>query len=113
MANWIVNYCKIRLQITGDGAFAKGNKPFENRMSEHLGKTVLVRWDHLHLINRAHIEARGVLSGDVQDFDDEDDASEEEEEDMDEEEEENMDEGDTPENCMKELIDYIQNQAKK
>ena len=28
--------------ITGDGAFAKGNKPFENRMSEHLlvGKTV-------------------------------------------------------------------------
>ena len=51
-------------------------------MSEHLGKTVLVRWDPLHLINRAHIEARGVLSGDVQDLDDEDDdASEEEEED--------------------------------
>ena len=30
-----------------------------------------------------------------------------------EEEEEYMDEGDTHENCMKELIDYIQNQAKK
>ena len=100
--------------ITGDGAFAKGNKPFKNRMSEHLGKTVIVRWDPLHLINRAHIEARGVLSGDVQDLDDEDDdASEEEEEDVDEEEEEDMDEGDTHENCMKELIDYIQNQAKK
>ena len=45
--------------VTGDGAFAKGNAPFKNRMSELLEKTVVVRWDPLHLINRAHIEARG------------------------------------------------------
>ena len=45
--------------ITGDGAFTKGNAPFKNRMFEILGKEVTVRWDLLHLINRAHHEARG------------------------------------------------------
>ena len=46
-------------------------------MSDHLGKTVTVRWDPLKLINRAHIEARGIPSKDVQDLDGDD--SEEEE----------------------------------
>ena len=43
----------------GDGAFAKGNKPFKNTIAALLGKEVTIRWDLLHLINCAHKEARG------------------------------------------------------
>ena len=45
--------------ITGDGAFAKGNKPFKNKIMSLLEKEVPVRWDLLHLFNVAHKDARG------------------------------------------------------
>ena len=65
--------------ITGDGAFAKGNALFRNEMFKLLGKTVVKRREPLHLINRAHIEARGKLGG-VGELDDDDDFYENEEE---------------------------------
>ena len=45
--------------LTGDGAFAKLNKPFKKEITELLGKDVPIRWDILHLVNRAHKDARG------------------------------------------------------
>ena len=45
--------------VTGDGAFAKGNKPFKQTFIKLLDKDVPIRWDLLHLINRAHKDARG------------------------------------------------------
>ena len=45
--------------ITGDRAFAKGNKPFKTMIVTLLGKEITIRWDILHLINRAHKDARG------------------------------------------------------
>ena len=49
--------------ITGDGAFAKGNKPFKTTISKLMGKEIVIRWDLLHLINRAHVEVRDVFDG--------------------------------------------------
>ena len=46
--------------LVGDGAFIKGNKPFKNRMELLLGKKLKFRWDILHLVNRAHVPARGI-----------------------------------------------------
>ena len=46
---------------TGDGAFAKGNSPFKNKMDELFGKH-LFRWDILHMINRAPVEAKGKIN---------------------------------------------------
>ena len=66
--------------ITGDGAFAKGNAPFKSRISELLGKAVVVRWDPLHLINRAHIEARGKIHCADDNEESGDDVSEDEDE---------------------------------
>ena len=45
--------------IVGDGAFIKGNKPFKARLQACVGKELTFRWDLLHLVNRAHIPARG------------------------------------------------------
>ena len=45
--------------ITGDGAFAKWNEPFKIRASELFDKVLTFRWDLLHLMSRAHEEARG------------------------------------------------------
>ena len=45
--------------LVGDGAFIKGNKPFKNRMEILLAKKLKFRWDILHLVNRAHVPARG------------------------------------------------------
>ena len=42
--------------VTGDGAFAKGNAPFKNKMEELFEKSLVFRWDLLHLINRAHVD---------------------------------------------------------
>lgn len=53
---------KIRdgvIGITGDGAFAKSNKPFENTVKQLFEKDIQIRWDLLHLINCAHKEVRG------------------------------------------------------
>ena len=64
----------------------------------------MIRWDPLHLINRAHIEARGKLCQDGDDVD----------ENEDEEGDEVMQEEVVLQNILiKELIDYIQNTAKK
>lgn len=46
--------------LVGDGAFIKGNKPFKNRMEVLLSKPLKFRWDILHLVNRAHVPARGI-----------------------------------------------------
>lgn len=45
--------------ITGDGAFAKSNKPFKSTINDLFGKEIQIRWDLLHLINCAHKEVRG------------------------------------------------------
>ena len=45
--------------VTGDGAFAKGNKPFKQTFIKLLDKDVPIRWDLLHLINQAHKDSRG------------------------------------------------------
>jgi len=45
--------------LVGDGAFIKGNKPFKERMMELMEKKLTFRWDILHLVNRAHVPARG------------------------------------------------------
>ena len=45
--------------ITGDGAFIKNNAPFKDKVQALFGKTLVFRWDLLHLINRAHIGAKG------------------------------------------------------
>ena len=76
------------------------------KMFEHLEKEVVIRWDPLHLINRAHIEARGKLCQDGDDVD--------ESENEDEEGDEVMQEEVVLQNVLiKELIDYNQNTAKK
>lgn len=54
--------------ITGDGAFAKGNKPFKTTIVTLLGKEITIRWDILHLINRAHKDARGEAKYDREDL---------------------------------------------
>ena len=43
--------------MAGDGAFCKENAPFKNRMKELFGGDFKFKWDLLHLLNRAHIEA--------------------------------------------------------
>ena len=50
--------------LTGDGAFAHLNAPFKQKLFELFGREIVIRWDLLHLINRAHIEARGKLDKD-------------------------------------------------
>ena len=37
----------------------KGNAPFKDEMNSLFDKLLTFRWDMLHLINRAHIEAKG------------------------------------------------------
>ena len=89
--------------LTGDGAFAKLNKPFKNKISELLGKNVPIRWDILHLINRAHKDARGKT-----DFDDDTDTT------LDDDEPDpalEISHLDTTE--VSKLINYIQSEAKK
>ena len=54
--------------ITGDGAFTKNNAPFKNKIQLLFEKSLVFRWDLLHLINRAHIDAKG--SVDCNDDDD-------------------------------------------
>ena len=44
------------------------NVPFKDKMCEFLEKTIVIWWDPLHLINRAHI--RGKLCIDIVDLDD-------------------------------------------
>ena len=51
-------------------AYAKINVPFKDKMCELLEKTIVIWWDPLHLINRAHIRARGKLCIDIVDLDD-------------------------------------------
>ena len=43
--------------MAGDGAFCKENKPFKDKMRALFGKSFKFRWDLLHLVNRAHLEA--------------------------------------------------------
>ena len=50
--------------------FCKDNVPFKDKMCELLEKTIVIWWDPLHLINRAHIRARGKLCIDIVDLDD-------------------------------------------
>lgn len=56
--------------ITRDGAFAKGNQPFKTTIVTLLGKEITIRWDILHLINRAHKDARGEAMYDHEDTED-------------------------------------------
>ena len=44
--------------LTGDGVFAKGNAPFKSKIQELIDKTLVFRWDLLHMINRCHIDAK-------------------------------------------------------
>ena len=48
---------KIIVWITGDGAFAKGNNPFKSTITKLIRKQITIRWDLLHMINRAQEEA--------------------------------------------------------
>ena len=43
--------------MAGDGAFCKDNDPFKSAMRELFGLNFKFRWDLLHLMNRAHIQA--------------------------------------------------------
>ena len=43
--------------MAGDGAFCKENEPFKSKMELLFGEDFKFRWDILHLVNRAHIEA--------------------------------------------------------
>ena len=53
--------------VVADGAFAKENLPFKNRFCELLQNPNLVfKWDILHLVNRAHMQARGLTSYEVE-----------------------------------------------
>ena len=71
--------------VVGDGAFIKGNKQFKNKMKELLHENLQLRWDILHLANRAHAAARGKAHFDCEDGEDEEYEDEEEyEEDEDE-----------------------------
>ena len=72
-------------------------------MCELLEKTIVIRWDPLHHINRAHVEARGKLCHDIEDLDD-DNVSDNEDQTV--EIEDNK-------SALKELIDFIQNKSKK
>ena len=45
--------------LVGDGAFIKGNRPFKDQLDKLLNKNLTYRWDLLHLVNRAHVPARG------------------------------------------------------
>ena len=89
--------------VTADGAFAKGNSPFKVKISELFEKELVIRWDLLHLINRAHIEARGKVDEDDEDIDElENDV----ELNVENSEERNA-------SLITELIHYIQSGAKK
>ena len=53
--------------VVADGAFAKENYPFKNKFCELLQNPNLVfKWDILHLVNRAHMQARGLTSYEVE-----------------------------------------------
>ena len=43
--------------MAGDGAFCKENDPFKSTMKVIFGSDFIFRWDLLHLVNRAHIDA--------------------------------------------------------
>ena len=89
--------------LTGDGAFAKANKPFKQTIRELLGKDVPIRWDVLHLANRAHKDARGKAKYD-----------EDKEHDNDLEEDTHEDDPDPAAATeVSRLIDFIQAHAKK
>ena len=75
----------------------RNNAPFKNKMCELLENTIIIGWDPLHLINRAHIEARGKLINDIEEIDDEKESMEQE----------------PYESVLKELIGYIQKESKK
>ena len=95
--------------VTGDGAFAKGNKPFKQTFIKLLDKDVPIRWDLLHLINRAHKDARGKA---IYDQEIQIDLSELAD---DEELADNVN-ADHTQSCkasVSELIDFIQSEAKK
>ena len=89
--------------LTGDGAFAKGNAPFKDEMNLLFEKLLIFRWDMLHLINRAHIDAKG---GEVEVLEIENGDSEDEDNDIGSTSEEYAD-------LVSDLIKYIQNEAKK
>lgn len=89
--------------VTGDGVFAKGNAPFKNKMQELFNKTLVFRWDLLHLMNRAHLDAKGKIK-DVEDVNDEMSVFEFEDDQEDYNENETL---------ITELINYIQKGAKK
>ena len=43
--------------MAGDGAFCKENEPFKDEMRKLFHKDFKFRWDLLHLVNRAHVQA--------------------------------------------------------
>ena len=92
--------------LTGDGVFAKGNAPFKSKIQELIDKTLVFRWDLLHMINRCHIDAK---KGDVIDsLEDADEVG------LDDDHIDN-DSGTKDEvvgSLISELINYIQKEAK-
>ena len=48
--------------FAGDGAFICGNQPFKERLQFLLDKDLNFRWDLLHLVNRAYISARSLVT---------------------------------------------------
>ena len=58
--NLNLNYVDLVAKLSGiaaDGVFCKDNAPFKNQMSLLFGNDFKFRWDILHLVNRAHIDA--------------------------------------------------------
>ena len=92
--------------VTGDGAFATGNAPFKKKMEELSYKKLVFRWDPLHLINRAHIEAKGEVKGVEAEVDYEVNEKEDDDDDSDQAD-------GKKETIITELINFIQKEAKK
>ena len=49
--------------MAGDGVFCKDNAPFKDQMRVIFGEDFKFRWDILHLVNRAHIDAHDRSKG--------------------------------------------------
>ena len=96
--------------VTGDGAFCNGNTLFKNKMVELFQKDMKFCWDLLHLINRAHIEARGKIDKD--DLDENLEVEVEPEGDIGDGLSEDSDE-ETSAVLIRELINFIQKKAKQ
>lgn len=97
---------KLVSGVVADGALVKGNEPFKLKCRELINEQLTFKWDLLHLINRAHIAARGKTSHEVEfqatvGFDDEPSASAE------------IPRTNIGNIGIKELLSYIQCQAKK